>query len=83
MSDVNGDGLDDLICKDKSPFGETIVAHAQEDVLFAPQDVYKVNFCINGGRGNFYTGDFNGDGKSDLLCQTFFGTREIDISGCV
>jgi len=82
VSDVNGDEYDDLICKDTNLYGLTYVSLNQPYQYFKNGNKYKFHFCLNGGKKNFFVGDFNGDEKIDLLCQTGIGTRQISVSHC-
>ena len=82
VGDINGDGLDDLICKDDGQYGDTFIAQNKENQYFMDGDTYEFNFCFNSGRNNFFLRDFSDDGKDDLLCQSSTGTRQINISYC-
>lgn len=76
---MNGDGLDDLICKDNGihiwysknlgnpSFGHTTFQH---------------NFCQSSRPPNFHMADVNGDNKKDFLCINKLGYVQIGISFC-
>ena len=86
MGDFNGDGLDDLLChvfagiEDRGARYVDLAVDNPEDV-FGDADWSKTSnaFCSSGPHRQMYLGDFNGDGRDDLIChdQTD-GRRFID-----
>lgn len=85
MGDFNGDGLDDLLCHAKAGgfgAGFRFIDFAESTKLdvFGNGDWERTTnaFCRL-TRRNMYVGDFNGDGRDDLLCHdTENGRRFID-----
>ncbi len=68
IGDFNGDGRDDLLCHD--------IANGDKAIIFADASGHfgltnwsaHLNWCDN-ATGRLFIGDFNGDGRSDLLCH--------------
>lgn len=83
VTDVNGDQLDDIICKRLGLFGKTYVIQNMRNNHFQNGVTYEFSFCLNGGKKNFFVGDFNGDSKNEIMCQTFIGIRQINVSYCL
>lgn len=89
MGDFNGDGLDDLLCHAQRggvDEGARSIDHANDN----PDDVYgdgdwtiTSNIFCRSLRRSLYVGDFNGDGRDDLLCHDREdGSRFIDSASC-
>lgn len=66
--DVNADGLPDAICHDTSGGRIQVAENRNRHVRFV-YDAGPVAFCTGAG-AKLYTGDFTGDGRTDLLCRT-------------
>jgi hypothetical protein len=65
VGDFNGDGRTDMMCHDKS--GYKWVALAKPDGSFTGTSWKKdMKWCIN--EDHLMIGDFNGDGRDDMLC---------------
>ncbi|EDM81009.1 putative secreted esterase [Plesiocystis pacifica SIR-1] len=69
VASVNGDAKDDLLCANGAN-GYVHVDHANSAGTFfgSNGDTHSENWCTNGGE-RFHTGDFDGDGKDDVLCH--------------
>jgi hypothetical protein len=67
LGDVNGDGRTDLLCKDPARLA---VIHADRSGRFRASSDWQVDtrWCTH-GRTQLHQGDFNGDGRMDLLCK--------------
>ena len=80
VGDFNGDGRDDLLCHDRVNGGRWI-DYAEAPAQFgAPDWADSANFCGHPD-GRLHVGDFNGDGRDDLLCfEVVNGQRWIDYS---
>ncbi|AKF05893.1 putative secreted esterase [Sandaracinus amylolyticus] len=75
--DVDANGTPDAICHDVSS-GALQVAENRNRVI-RQQFSSASAFCAGTGR-TLLTGDFNGDGRTDLLCRTSGGVIEIDYA---
>jgi hypothetical protein len=68
MGDFNGDGRDDLLCHDTGN-GHKWIAYAQGSGEFTGTDWERsMGWCSHSG-AQLRIGDFNGDGRDDLLCH--------------
>jgi hypothetical protein len=75
VADANGDGRDDLVCHDRVS-GTRWVDHASSSGQFGGTDwTSSSGWCDNGPTRRLFVGDFNGDGRDDLLCH------DIDSGG--
>lgn len=73
--DYNGDGATDLACRD-SRFLWVDLANRFGALDGAPDlPTVETSFCT-GASDRLLTGDFNGDGRTDLLCQSSTGLRQ-------
>ncbi len=81
LADYNGDGRGDLLCFDPV-YGNVIVDNASTTGQFTGTNWSVSNsFCNGGDTRRLFTGDFNGDGKDDLLCfDTSTGSEFIDYA---
>jgi RHS repeat-associated protein len=83
--DFNGDGKTDIFCHEKLPTsgGNTWVALSNGAGTFLDGNVWRASWCT-GVRNMFGTGDFNGDGKSDIFCKSpqnnTAGTTSVALS---
>ncbi len=69
VGDFNGDGRTDLLCHDQRS-GRKWIDYAQEASPYYAGVDYTLDtrFCSHDS-GQLHVGDFNGDGRSDLLCH--------------
>jgi hypothetical protein len=67
LGDVNGDGRTDLICKDPN---RVWVNYADNGGRFNDATAWHVDtrWCTH-VNANVYSADFNGDGRTDLMCK--------------
>ena len=75
--DFNGDGIDDVVWQNDN--GTVREWLGQADGTFSGNTAH-VNFLAGAGSQMIGTGDFNGDGKADMLWQTFDGVV-VDLLG--
>ncbi|MFV8754033.1 FG-GAP-like repeat-containing protein [Nannocystaceae bacterium ST9] len=76
--DFDGDGSDDLLCHDIQS-GDLFVDYAGNG--FASTDYPSTHAWCNGDSQQLRVGDFDGDGKHDLLCHDHAnGNLYIDLS---
>ncbi|QSQ14190.1 FG-GAP repeat domain-containing protein [Myxococcus landrumensis] len=69
-ADFNGDGRSDLLCHDsRVGNGDKFIAFARPGGRFVGTDWYRaLGWCHHAG-SQLHVGDFNGDGRADLLCH--------------
>jgi len=82
LGDYDADGKDDLLCHDVS--SGRVWVDRLDDGLDGTDVSENHAFCNGdglGGRERVYVGDFNGDGKDDLLCHNqVTGQRAFDFA---
>ena len=74
VGDFDGNEYDDLLCHDTST-GLTSIRYSRPRPFQDVQWSTDRNWCVGGGK-KVYTGDFNGDGKTDLCCHTTSSGRK-------
>ncbi|WP_437502193.1 FG-GAP-like repeat-containing protein [Sorangium sp. So ce1099] len=79
IGDFNNDGLDDLLCNQTD--GDMFVDLASVNGTFTGSDwsMSARNFCVASNE-KLYIGDFNNDGRDDLLCNQGNGGMRIDYA---
>jgi len=80
IADLNGDGRDDLLCHDRHD-GEKWWTYASATGSFTGATSYaNTSWCRMPGQ-EVHIGDFDGDGRDDLLCHDpVTGKKSIDYS---
>ena len=68
IGDFNGDGRDDFLCHDANT-GYKWVDYADGRGRFTGTDWHRNAYWCSHNGGALYVGDFNGDGREDLLCH--------------
>jgi len=78
--DWNGDGGTDLLCANKAT-GDFTYDFADEDGEFNGTDFYDSgrSFCVASNQTPYF-GDFNGDGRDDILCQQSDGRMFVELA---
>lgn len=82
--DFNGDGVDDLLMQ--SSTGRTALDRAEGSGHFGGTDFSRVRsgtptpWCALRSTQDLWVGDFDGDGRDDLLCHNSFGRSYIDYA---
>lgn len=66
IGDFNGDGRDDMLCQKNS--GKTWIDYADSNGYFQGTNWSRPSSSLWCGTGQVSTGDFNADGRDDLLC---------------
>ena len=69
VGDFNGDSQSDVLCHDTN--GKVFIAFANNAGGFDGGHVWNANmgFCTGGADRKLFIGDFDGDGRSDMLCH--------------
>lgn len=80
VGDFNGDGRDDLLCHDIGS-GKKWIDFADSSGQFGGSDWSRAaNWCSH-ATGRLFVGDFNGDGRDDMLCHDVAdGRKWIDFA---
>jgi VCBS repeat protein len=77
--DFNGDGRDDLLCNSANGTMAVDLANTKGEFWSADWSLTGRNFCVQAGE-TLYVGDFDGDGRADLLCNQSDGDMFIDYA---
>jgi len=64
-ADVDGDGASEIVCNYHGAPANDIEVRKWKGEAWAPVEIWKASWCAATVQG----GDFNGDGKTDLLCS--------------
>lgn len=69
LGDFNADRRTDLLCVNRAN-GDRTVLFATSEATYSASNAYRgrVGFCTHDG-SEIHTGDFNGDGRTDMLCH--------------
>jgi hypothetical protein len=82
VGDFDGDGRTDLLCLDRAT-GMKRIDYADSAGRYAGTDWQGASGWCSHSTAELYVGDFNGDGRSDLLCHdTVKGWKWIDYADC-
>ncbi|MFT3926383.1 MAG: FG-GAP-like repeat-containing protein [Myxococcales bacterium] len=73
LGDYNGDGRTDYLCHDGTTGNDSITYTNQWGYYLTPT-AFTLTNCSGNGRYLADVGDFNGDGRTDLLCRWSDGT---------
>lgn len=65
-SDVDGDGASELVCNNTGDGADDIQVRKWQNDSLGAAETWKGNWCT----GNVGGGDYNGDGKADLFCDS-------------
>ena len=77
-ADVTADGRDELLCHE--PTGRIAIHYANAAGRFIDAPVsHNLGFCTEAGAG-VHTGDFNQDGRADLLCHESGGALAVALA---
>ncbi|WP_437587649.1 FG-GAP-like repeat-containing protein [Sorangium sp. So ce1000] len=77
--DFNGDGRGDLLCNGANGTMSVDLSNTNGDFWSSDWSLANRNYCIQSGE-KLYVGDFNGDGRTDLLCNQSDGDMLIDYA---
>ena len=83
MADVDGDRYDDLLCKRPGKIPQ-VFRNTRNGKFYEPVEI---EFQPKVDQDKLFrtvkVGDFNGDGKSDVMCQGFDGSLQLAQSDCL
>jgi hypothetical protein len=81
LGDFNGDGRDDMLCHDAKN-GNKWIAQANSSGQFTGTTWFgAMNWCSHAD-GRLHIGDFNGDGRDDMLCHDAkLGYKWVSLAG--
>ncbi|HEX9235427.1 MAG TPA: FG-GAP-like repeat-containing protein, partial [Actinomycetota bacterium] len=72
-ADLDGDGIPEIVCNNPGAGTNDITVRKWQGASLGPEQTWMSSFCS----GTVSAGDFNGDGKTDLLCDK----TQVAISG--
>src|SRR2546422_988435 len=84
--DLNHDGMTDMWCETSSGSGTWTVALSKGTVDLLTGSGWSMSTIVGGPAPGFpvkdycFTGDINGDGKTDMWCKTSFGPDKWEIA---
>ncbi|XYH95489.1 M12 family metallopeptidase [Sorangium sp. So ce1128] len=79
IGDVNGDGLDDLVCNNVSS-GGLYVDKADENGQYTGNNWSRTRHFCDGTANRMQIGYFNADARADLVCVQSDGTVRVDLA---
>lgn len=78
VGDFNGDRRADMLCHDPVTGNDTIKYANAWGYFDSTSTVTNLSWC-SGANKQLVNGDFNGDGRSDVLCRTTNGTNSWEM----
>lgn len=79
VGDFNGDGRSDILCRDTTAKGVEVIFGLSNGTYGGGWLLNGVHWCTHSG-SRLHVGDFNADGRTDLLCKDP-GRTWIDYAG--
>ncbi|XP_048584416.1 neurogenic locus notch homolog protein 1 isoform X2 [Nematostella vectensis] len=76
--DFNGDGKADMLCHDNTGYKWVALANSKGQFTGTSWEK-KMGWCYHKG-AQLFTGDFNGDGRTDILCHDRAGYKWVALA---